>query len=492
MECNWHGDCRQSGRTKPGASFRGEEWEPMQPSDETSIRSLTVDTQSTIVERLRYNAIDDAMSRTLREAKDFLLAEMPPVLDAFYDHVARYPETMAFFRNREQMMHAKAMQIRHWSIIAEGRFDQNYEASVTRIGETHNRLGLEPRWYIGGYNFLISGMFAAIAKRYGGKRDGDRRTALQTAFVKAALLDMDLAIAVYLDSGQRERVAAMAENFEKGVGQVYSRISTAANELKSTAKALSASAQESSGQTAIVAAAAEQTAANVQTVAAAAEELSASAREIGSEAERSTSVVAEAFNRAQQASEGVNRLSDFVRKIGDVVDLISKIAKQTNLLALNATIEAARAGDAGRGFAVVAQEVKLLAEQTAKATSEIGGQIREVQELTGNAVSSITSISDIVRTINDSTAIIAHSVEQQGVATLEIAKNANEAATGTTSVSSTILAVSDASRETDRASGLVLSFSDAMSDEAEQLRTAVESFLHAIRDGDKSGMRQAA
>ncbi len=451
--------------------------------------------ESTIGERLRFNAMDEDLARVLREAKDFILGAMPPILDGFYDHVSRFPETAAFFRSREHMMHAKAMQVRHWTIIAEGRFDQSYEASVTRIGETHNKLGLEPRWYIGGYNFLIGGMLAAIAQRFGGRRDDAKRLALQQAFVKAALLDMDLAIAVYLDSGQRERVAAMAESFERGVGQVYARISSAASELKASAVALAGSAHEASGQSAVVAAAAEQTAANVQTVAAAAEELSASAREIGGEAVRSTSVVANAFERAEEASGRVHRLSDSVRRIGDVVDLISKIAKQTNLLALNATIEAARAGEAGRGFAVVAQEVKLLAEQTAKATSEIGGQIREVQDLTGHAVSSIGAISDVVRSISQSSTVIAASVEQQGVATQEIAKNVNEAAAGTTNVSSTILSVSDASRETERVSARVLTFSETLTEQAEQLRVAVDSFLGVIRGGEdaaEGALRKAA
>ncbi len=235
--------------------------------------------QSTIVERLRFSAIGDEAVDALREAKEFIIEEMPPILDAFYDHVGRFPETAAFFRSREHMMHAKAMQVRHWTIIVDGRLDERYVTSVTRIGETHHKLGLEPRWYIGGYSHLISGMLAAIGARYGGRRDGAKRIALQQAFVKAALLDMDFAISVYLDSGQRDRVAAMAESFEQGIGQVYARISAAATELKASAASLASSAREASGQSAVVAAAAEQTAANVQTIAAATEELSASAGE---------------------------------------------------------------------------------------------------------------------------------------------------------------------------------------------------------------------
>ena len=103
-----------------------------------------------IARRLDFNRIDDATLASLREARPFVLEAMPAILDRFYDHIGRFDETMKFFRNREHMMHAKQMQIKHWAIIMQGQFDETYEASVTRIGEVHNKLGLEPRWYIGG------------------------------------------------------------------------------------------------------------------------------------------------------------------------------------------------------------------------------------------------------------------------------------------------------------------------------------------------------
>jgi hypothetical protein len=120
--------------------------------------------KSTIQERLRFNLIDQETVASLREAKSFILAEMPLILDGFYDHVGKFTETAKFFRSREHMMHAKKMQLQPWAIIMDGRFDEAYEASVTKIGEVHNKLGLEPRWYIGGYNALVSGLVSAIAR----------------------------------------------------------------------------------------------------------------------------------------------------------------------------------------------------------------------------------------------------------------------------------------------------------------------------------------
>ncbi len=150
-----------------------------------------------------------------------VLEELPGVLDGFYALVADVPETAAFFRSRDHMNHAKAMQVKHWGVILEGRFDAAYEASVTRIGEIHNKLGLEPRWYIGGYNALVTGVLGAIEKRMPTSlmdraRTAERR-ALQAAVTKAAMLDMDLAIAVYIEAGRRDRretLDRLANDFE--------------------------------------------------------------------------------------------------------------------------------------------------------------------------------------------------------------------------------------------------------------------------------------
>jgi hypothetical protein len=151
------------------------------------------------------------------------------------------------------MMHAKKMQVQHWAIIMDGRFDEAYESSVTKVGEIHNKLGLEPRWYIGGYNALVSGLVNAIAdrmpvRRFG--RDGARRKAsLQTAVIKVAMQDMDLAIAVYIEAGRRDRrtiLERLAGDFEKTIGSVVNVVASAATELQAAAQTMTASVQRRS------------------------------------------------------------------------------------------------------------------------------------------------------------------------------------------------------------------------------------------------------
>ncbi len=452
---------------------------------------------STIRARLAYNEIDEATCAILREYKDFIMAELPGVLDHFYDHVSRFQETAAFFKSRDHMAGAKQAQLRHWSTIVEARFDETYEASISKIGETHNRIGLDPRWYIGGYNALINGMVEAIAKKLPSSRSAnplidrmtkergiDRKTALQGAIIKAALLDMDLAIAVYLEAGRRERRATLdrlATEFDKAVSGVVGSVGTTAKELQVAAEAMTGAAKKTADQSTAVAAAAEQASANVRTVASAADELSASVKEIGRQVSTSTDIAGKAVKTADQTSEKVRQLTLASEKIGDVVELISNIARQTNLLALNATIEAARAGEAGKGFAVVAQEVKSLAQQTAKATAEIGAQISDIQNSTADAVTSIGTISEVISSINQIATTIAAAVEEQGAATLEIARNVQEAAQGTSEVSSNTAGLSQAASSTGSAANQVMSSAKSLGGQADELRRVAEGFVSTIR-----------
>jgi len=443
---------------------------------------------STLSARLAFNQIDQDTMAALREAKPFILAEMPAILDRFYDHISKFKETSAFFKNRQHMMHAKEMQIRHWTIITDGRFDRTYEESVTTIGETHNRLGLEPRWYIGGYNFLVASMIQAVALKQSqsrfGTRSGDRMARTQMAIIKAAMLDMDFAIAVYLEAGQRERRATMerlATEFDGAVSGIINAMSSATDVLHSTAQTATASAKRSLERTTAVATAAEHASANVQAVAAATEELSASVREISQQTATSGTISERAVHTANQTTDTVGKLAEAAKRIGVVVDLINGIASQTNLLALNATIEAARAGEAGKGFAVVAQEVKTLADQTAKATADIGAQINDIQASSAKSATEIAQIGEIIRSMNEISATIASAVTEQSAATEEIARNVNEAAKGTSNVSSNIANVTSAAGETGETATKVLSCSEDLRKHTNQLRSAANNFLSTLR-----------
>jgi methyl-accepting chemotaxis protein len=280
---------------------------------------------------------------------------------------------------------------------------------------------------------------------------------------------------------KRQGQLKLADDLEGSVKEIVEGVSSAATEMESTAQSMSANAEQSTRQSDTVAAAAEEASTNVQTVASAAEELTSSIEEVGRQVSQSTKIAGNAVVEAEKTNDSVQGLSEAAQKIGEVVELINDIASQTNLLALNATIEAARAGDAGKGFAVVASEVKSLANQTAKATDEIGGQIGAIQWATEEAVAAIGGIAEVIAELDEIAAAIAAAVEEQGAATQEIARNVQEAAKGTGEVSSNMEGISKAAGETGAASGQVLSATRELSGQATRMSDEIDNFLHKIR-----------
>ena len=283
------------------------------------------------------------------------------------------------------------------------------------------------------------------------------------------------------DMERRAAMEALAQKFEQKMADIIADVTETSASLETAAQTTSNLVVETSGRVESVASTSNDATTNVQTAASAAEEMSSSATEIGRQAETSAEKASAAADQAQESLTLVKAQNEAAQKVGSIVGMIQDIAEQTNLLALNATIEAARAGDAGRGFAVVATEVKGLASQTAKATTEIAEQIDAMQNATNSSAASIESIADAIGELSGIAAQIAAAVEQQRAATDEVAINVQQAAAGTQGVTSSISSMSETAQAAEVASHEVLSASHQISSRASQLQSEVASLVSSIR-----------
>ena len=285
------------------------------------------------------------------------------------------------------------------------------------------------------------------------------------------------------------KVAAFNANtstFETAINAIVESLSDASANMSETANVLNKGSTVTRERATAVAAASEEATSNMQTVAAATTELTTSAGDVGQEVNRSAEIARQAVTKVEDASRTIQGLSTAAERIGQVVELISAIASQTNLLALNATIEAARAGEMGKGFAVVAQEVKTLAAQTAKATSEISGHISEVQSATGGAVEAIAAIGKIIGEVDQITTHVAEAINSQTAATGEIARNVEQAFTGIREITNNIHGVTENVGETEKHAGTTLTSSQDLSVQAQRLAETVQDFLLMLKGKKKA------
>ncbi|MBB3808992.1 globin-coupled sensor protein [Pseudochelatococcus contaminans] len=438
-----------------------------------------------ISERLAFAKITEQTKADLRSVWPIIEGHLPGVLQRFYDHIFAYPHLKKMIGPLQDRL--SAAQLKHWQRIFSGAFDKQYFDETLKIGTAHQRIGLEPRWYIGGYQIVLNELHGIILQN--SRWNMKTAAARIEAITKGLMLDLDLALSTYQDIllddkknlGDQTESAIMS--FQGIVFGVLDNVRENGDGLRNAADDLGSVVANVSQNSDMAASAARDTASSVSEIASATEELSKSIAEVSEQISSAASSVTTTVRLMAEARDDIGNLTEAAKQIGEIVTLIQTIAAQTNLLALNATIEAARAGEAGKGFAVVASEVKELASKTSRATEDIARQIGSIQTATESTVTVIENISDAMLQVDQITSAIAATAREQGAATEEISRSVTRVAGGAQSLSETIGNVSRAMGDTRETSDTLTEASNTLNQQMVVLGDEINKFFVVLRQG---------
>jgi len=392
--------------------------------------------------RLEFLEFDQDQRDALRGTRYDVRVVIGKALDRFYSRAALTPHTAQFFNSPAHMAKAKAAQEKHWDLIVQAEFDSNYHESTRRVGATHARIGLEPRWYVGSYALVVEELVAGLARR---RSFWQRLKALWNpagaqestiALVKAALLDMELSLSVYFEEAQASRRAAVAQLDEalaalsecdlthqlSGMPRSFATLEDSYNEALSKIRTMIASVAEGArridGGVNEIAQASEDLARRTEGNAATLEQASASiaqmddrlrssadaSRSTVSRADQAIATVSSGRDIADEAVHAMNRVAASAKGIDAVIEGLDKISFQTRVLAMNAAVEAGRAGEAGRGFAVVADLVSALAKRAEEEAGRARDQLTATQTDIGTAVEMVQRVDNALSGISSDVA----------------------------------------------------------------------------------------
>jgi methyl-accepting chemotaxis protein len=488
--------------------------------------SATPSQNHDIARRLDYLGLDEAALKRLRSLKPFIEKELGPALDKFYAIVRKSPEVSQLFSNEAHINRAKTAQLGHWANIAAGDFTGDYAAKVQTIGHVHARIGLEPRWYIGGYALIVEHLLTEAVRSLWPKTGFFTRQEIApeefaakfSSLLKAMFLDMDLSISVYMDTSdvtkqQKVQAEVLAEerqlvsnsfgaalkrisdgdlttritgplpeayeSLREDFNHAISTLSQAIGSIGAGAGSIHLSAREIAAASDDLAKRTERQAANLEETAAAVEQVTTTVRQTAQSANEANALVMAARDNAQRSGEVVEEAITAMGEIqasssaiANIIEVIDEIAFQTNLLALNAGIEAARAGEAGRGFAVVASEVRALAQRCADAAKDIQNLIAKSH---GQVEDGVRSVNEVAQSLRQ---IVSQVVEVSSVFNTIRASTA-EQATGLQAVNQAVNAMDQITQQ----NAAMVEEANAASQALTQEAASIAAQLSAFRTG---------